>query len=176
MKKNKKRVPSVFWILSGWFQSNRDILTIRKKGKKTAFGTVSKSFTIISKDRRKKTSHVSQQRLLLPSSTTRRCDLDFARCREFTFTIHNASRPSIAGRLGPGSLVTPNSCSFGFGSHRVTEPALSLPGFRCIDKSIIGEHIPMAPTDTGQLRNLDTTKPTSKGVLTPLPEAPRWQA
>ena len=91
--------------------------------------------------------------------------MDFARRREFTFTIHNASRPSIAGRLGPGSLVTPNSCSFGFGSHRVTEPALSLPGFRCIDKSIIGEHIPMAPTDTGQLRNLDTTKPTSKDLL-----------
>ena len=152
------------------------MLTIRKK-EKTAFGTVSKSFTIISKDRRKRTSHVSQQRLLLPSSTTRRCDLDFARRREFTFTIHNASRPSIAGRLGPGSLVTPNSCSFGFGSHRVTEPALSLPGFRCIDKSIIGEHIPMAPTDTGQLRNLDTTKPTSKDLL-PYPRLhagrPEW--
>ena len=134
--------------------------------------------TMISKrKKRKKTSHVSQQRLLLPSSTARRCDLDFARRREFTFTIHNASHPSIAGRLGPGSLVTPNWCSFGFGSHRVTEPALSVPGFRCIDKSIIGEHIPMAPTDTGQLRNLDTAKPTSSDLL-PYPRLhagrPEW--
>ena len=116
--------------------------------------------------KKKKTSHVSQQRLLLPSSTTRRCDLDFARRREFTLpSTMRAVLPSIAGRLGPGSLVTPNWCSFGFGSHRVTEPALSLPGFRCIDKSIIGEHIPMAPTDTGQLRNLDTAKPTSSDLL-----------
>ena len=72
----EKREKRPFSVGSELYNKYRDILTIRKKRKRPV--------TLASRD------------MLLPSSTTRRCDLDFARRREFTLpSTMRAVLPSL---------------------------------------------------------------------------------